>query len=153
MTQFKIANGCNKHLFFFLNCLFAISWATPADMEVPRLGGSHWSCSCQPTPEPQQRGIWAASAPYTTAHGNAGLLTNWARAGIEPETSWFLVGFTNHCATTGTPPIIFSNHSTMKLEIIYNWKSSKITNMWKLNNMLLNNILIPEEIKEEIKNT
>ena len=32
-----------------------------------------------------------------------GLLTNWARAGIEPETSWFLVGFVNHCATTGTP--------------------------------------------------
>ena len=26
-----------------------------------------------------------------------------ARAGIEPATSWFLVGFVNHCATTGTP--------------------------------------------------
>ena len=25
---------------------------------------------------------------------------------MEPETSWFLVGFVNHCATTGTPIII-----------------------------------------------
>ena len=28
------------------------------------------------------------------------------RAGIEPATSWFLVGFVNHCATTGTPKIV-----------------------------------------------
>ena len=33
------------------------------------------------------------SAAYTTAHGNSGSLTHWARPGIEPETSWFLVGF------------------------------------------------------------
>ena len=25
------------------------------------------------------------------------------RPGIEPATSWFLVGFVNHCTTTGTP--------------------------------------------------
>ena len=43
-------------------------------------------------------------ATYTTAHGSARSLTYWARAGIEPSTSWFLVGFVNHCATTGTPP-------------------------------------------------
>ena len=30
---------------------------------------------------------------YTTVHGNTGSLTHWARPGIEPETSWFLVGF------------------------------------------------------------
>ena len=30
---------------------------------------------------------------YTTAHGNAGSLTHWARPGIEPATSWFPVGF------------------------------------------------------------
>ena len=30
---------------------------------------------------------------YTTAHSNAGSLTCWARAGIKPATSWFLVGF------------------------------------------------------------
>ena len=30
---------------------------------------------------------------YTTAHSNAGSLIHWARAGIEPETSWILVRF------------------------------------------------------------
>ena len=44
-------------------------------MEVPRLW-SNRSSSCQPTPEPQQRGIRAATATYTTAHGNAGSLTH-----------------------------------------------------------------------------
>ena len=45
------------------------------------------------TPQPQQRGIRAVSSTYTTAHGKAGSLTNWARPGIESTTSWFLVGF------------------------------------------------------------
>ena len=35
----------------------------------------------------------AASAAYTTAHGNAGSLTHWARPGIEPATSQLLVRF------------------------------------------------------------
>ena len=34
--------------------------------------GSNWSCSCWPTPQPQQRGIWAAPATYSTAHSNTG---------------------------------------------------------------------------------
>ena len=44
-------------------------------------------------PEPQQHQILATSATYTTAHCNAGSLTHWARPGIEPTTSWFLVRF------------------------------------------------------------
>ena len=43
--------------------------------------------------QPQQRQIQAKSATYTTAHGNARSLTHWARPGIEPKTSLFLVGF------------------------------------------------------------
>ena len=35
----------------------------------------------------------ATSATYTTAHGNTRSLTHWVRPGIEPATSWFLVGF------------------------------------------------------------
>ena len=69
--------------------------------------GSNRSCCCRPTPEPQQRQIQAAPATYTTAHGNNGSLTHWARAGIEPATSWFLVRFINHCTTMGTPELIF----------------------------------------------
>ena len=41
----------------------------------------------------QQRGIWAASATCTTAHGNVGSLTHWLRPGIKPTSSWILVGF------------------------------------------------------------
>ena len=37
----------------------------------------------------------------------------------------------------------------MRLEINYKEKTAK--NMWRLNNMLLNNQQITEEIKEEIK--
>ena len=33
------------------------------------------------------------SVTYTTAHSNARSLTHRARPGIEPSTSWFLVGF------------------------------------------------------------
>ena len=55
--------------------------------------GSNQSYSRQPTPEPQQRRIRAVSATYTTAHRNARSLTCWAKPGIEPETSWFLVRF------------------------------------------------------------
>ena len=66
-------------------------------------GGSNWSCSHQPMPEPQQRGIQATSVTYTTAHGNAGSLTHRARPRIEPATPLFLVGLVNHCATMGTP--------------------------------------------------
>jgi len=61
-------------------------------------------------PEPQQRGIQATSATYPTAHSNAGSLTHWARPGIKPETSWFLVRFVNHCAMKWTP-LFFLNRN------------------------------------------
>ena len=34
---------------------------------------------------------------------------------------------------------IFSDHYGMKLELNYNKRAGKITNMWRLNNILLNN--------------
>ena len=75
-------------------------------MEVPRLR-LNWSCSCQLTPQLQQRGIWAASVTYTTAHSTARSLTHWARPGIEPVSSWILVGFVNHWAMMETPSLPF----------------------------------------------
>ena len=51
-------------------------------MEVPRLGSNP---SYQPMPQPQQCRIWA-SVTCTTAHGNNGSLTHWARKGIKPTT-------------------------------------------------------------------
>ena len=55
--------------------------------------GSNQSCSCWPTPRPQQRQIWAVSSTYTTAHGNAQSLIHWARPGMEPWSLWMLVRF------------------------------------------------------------
>ena len=43
---------------------------------------------------------------------------------------------------------IFSDHNDMRLEINYKKKTLKNTNMWQLNNMLLNHHWITDEIKE-----
>ena len=72
-------------LLSFLGCTRGI-WRFPGQ-------GSSQSCCCQPRPEPQQRQIRALSVIYAIVHSNAGSLTHWSRPGIEPETSWFLVGF------------------------------------------------------------
>ena len=46
---------------------------------------------------------------------------------------------------------IFTDHDAMRLDINYRKKSVKTTNIWRLNNTLLNNLEITEEFKEEIK--
>ena len=48
-----------------------------------------------------QREIQAASATYTTAHGNAGSFTHCAGPGIEPTSSQILVGFWVMKGTSG----------------------------------------------------
>ena len=63
--------------------------------------------------ESEARGLFGAVAtsPHQSyssvgsepSHSNTGSLTHWARPGIEPATSWFLVRFVNHWATMGTP--------------------------------------------------
>ena len=47
--------------------------------------------------------IRATSATYTTAQSYAGSLTHWVRPGIEPASSWILLGFVNRWAMKGTP--------------------------------------------------
>ena len=46
---------------------------------------------------------------------------------------------------------IFSNHNAMRLDINYKKKTVKNPNIWRLNNMFLNNQQVTEEIKREIK--
>ena len=46
---------------------------------------------------------------------------------------------------------IFSDHSTIRLDINYRKKTVQNTSTWRLNNTLLDNQEITEEIKEEIK--
>ena len=84
----RLVHFINVFFFFFLS--FYLLRAAPTAYGGSQDRGSNPSCSHRPTPEPQQRGIWAASVTYTTAHGNARSLTHWPRPGIEPTTSWFL---------------------------------------------------------------
>ena len=42
---------------------------------------------------------------------------------------------------------IFSDHNGMKLEINTRMKTGKLINMWKLNNIFLNNQWVKDEIK------
>ena len=77
-------------LFFFFS---AFLWLLLRHMEVPRLGIKSDPYSCQPTPQPQQCKIQAMYATYTTAHGNTGCLTHWARPVIETASPWMLVRF------------------------------------------------------------
>ena len=46
-------------------------------------------------------------------------------------------------------PIIFSDHNAIRLDVSYRRKTIKNSNIWSLNNMLLNNQQITEESKKQ----
>ena len=48
-------------------------------------------------------------------------------------------------------PSIFSDHNAVRLDLNYRRTTTKNSNIWRLNNTLLNNQQITEEIKKEIK--
>ena len=73
-------------------CFFLFR-APPGAYGRSQARGRIGAASCRPTPQPQQCQIRAASATYSTAHGNARSLTHRARPGMEPASSWILVGF------------------------------------------------------------
>ena len=47
--------------------------------------------------------------------------------------------------------VVFSDHSAVRLDLNYRGKSIKNSNIWRLNNTLLNNQQIIEEIKKKEK--
>ena len=75
-----------------------------------RLAGSHsnfffFSFYFRATPvlygSSQAKG-WTGAAAAGLRHSNTRSLTHWSRLGIEPVSSWILVGFITHWATRGT---------------------------------------------------
>ena len=48
-------------------------------------------------------------------------------------------------------PSIFSDHNAVRLDLNYRRKTIENSNIWRMNNTLLNNQQITEEIKKEIK--
>ena len=85
--RWHLRSSMSPQLFFFLfkGCTCSI-WKFQG-------WGSNQSCSCRPTPQPQQCRIQAASTTYTTIHSNARSLTHWMRPGIQPTSLWILVRF------------------------------------------------------------
>ena len=91
-------------------CLFAISWAAPEAH-----GGS------------QARGwIRATAAGLCHSHSHAGSLIHWARPGIEPMSSWILVGFLT------TDPRQELQESYFRRQLIYQclWKGKFKSNKY-----------------------
>ena len=66
----------NQIFFFFFFCLFAFSRAAPAAYEYSQARGLIGAVAAKPMLEPQQFGIRAESATYTTAHSNTRSLTH-----------------------------------------------------------------------------
>ena len=86
-------NSKNLHtFFFFFFFFFCFLGPHPRHTEVPRLGVESELHLLAYTTAPATSDP-SSSVNYTTARGNAGSLTHWARPGIESETSWLLVGF------------------------------------------------------------
>ena len=61
---------------FFFFCLSAISLAAPTAYGGSQARGPTEAVAAWPMPLPQQQGIRATPATYTTAHGNTGSLTH-----------------------------------------------------------------------------
>ena len=61
--------------------------------------------------------IWAVVASLRQGHSNAGSLTHWSRPGIEPTSSWMLVGFVNHWAMTGISKVHIYLYSQPSISI------------------------------------
>ena len=103
---FQPANPNLFYFYLFIFLSFVFLGPHPRHMEAPRLGVELELqllayARATATPDPSR------VCDYTIAHSNAGSLTHRARPGIEPTSSWMLVGFVNHSATTGTPcPIL-----------------------------------------------
>ena len=93
--------------FFFLFWVVCLFRAAPEAYGGSQARGWIRTTAAGLCQSPSSEGCEPSSATYTTAHGNAGSLSHCARPGIEPATSWFLVGFINHWATEGIPPLLF----------------------------------------------
>ena len=98
-----VTPGLNQQ--WFIHFFFSFLWPNLQHMEVPRQG-SNRSCSCWPTPQPQQNQIQDMSVTYTTPCGNPRSLSHCARPGVKP-TSWRQLQFLTQWATMGAPKTLF----------------------------------------------
>ena len=114
-------------LFFFF--FFLLFRAKPKAYGSSQARGWIRAVAASPIPQPQQCRIWAMSLTYTTAHANAGSLTQWARPGIKPASSWILARFIS------TVPEFCCGNSfqlVFKCKDYLQWKAlSAIARLWR----------------------
>ena len=76
----------------------------------------------------QARGqIRATAASLHHSHSNAGSLTHWAGPGIEPETSWILVGFISTVPLWNSWISVFLRRDAWQLDLSATWEHSEKT--------------------------
>ena len=88
---------------FFLNLFYFIFKGHTRDIWKFPGQGSNRSCSCQPTPQPQQRRIRGTSANDITTRGNARSLNTERGQGLNPSHGYQL----------GSLPLSHEGHSEM----------------------------------------
>ena len=99
-------------------------------MEVPGPDVSQ-SCSCRPTPQPQQCWIPAVSATYDAACSNTGPLTHWARPRMECTSSWTLCPVLNPLSHNWNSHLINYLDHLMLWKVIQNPVLMENTVSWK----------------------
>ena len=89
---------------------------------------------------------------YTTAHSLAGSLTQWARAGTEPTSSWILLGFVNCWATKGMPLLILDSipHTMSACNLPHT--SMIVNHLIRWNDIYINILSIKELFSAESNN-
>ena len=95
ITTFSFYSS-SSFFFFLVFCLYraaSAAYGGSQDRGLIRAEAASLHHSHSNTRSKPHLQIRAAFSTYTTAHGNTGSSTHWAGPGIEPATSWFLVGF------------------------------------------------------------
>ena len=106
---------------FLLSCLFM---ATPAAYRGSQARGLIGAIATGLRHSHSNAVVRAASATYTTAHGNVGSLTHGAKPGVKPASSWILVRFVSavpgqECQVSGFHSLQFGADPFTKLHVLY----------------------------------
>ena len=107
MAETMVKSPCNSvscfFWFSFVRLFVLLFRAIPAAYESSQGSGQIRAAAAGLHHSHSNGKIWAVSATYTTAHGHAGSLTQWARPGFEHASSWMPVRCVTCRAALGIP--------------------------------------------------
>ena len=115
-TSNHVSHFIFYYFFAFQGCTRGI-WGLPGQ-------GLNWSCTCWPTPQPQQCGVQAMPATYTTAHGNVGSLTHSLSEARYRTQNHMVPSWICFCsASLGTPHVSYfsvTKYKQLKIQASHN---------------------------------